>query len=97
MIDRMAFKGQASMFHLFDLVKGQDIFFFLLGKVRDDIVSGGHLVFLKKRIDDGIEILDAIIKGQPDKFLSLWDFILGEDAIGFLRCQGVVTRFFQGL
>ena len=86
MIDRMAFKGQASIFHLFDLVKGQDIFFFLLGKVRDDIVSGGHLVFLKKRIDDGIEILDTIIKGQPDIFLSFGDFIFSEDAIDFLRC-----------
>ena len=64
MIDRMAFKGQASTFHLFDLVKGQDIFFFLLGKVRDDIIGGGHLVLLKKRIDDSIEIFDAIIKGQ---------------------------------
>ena len=47
MIDRMAFKGQASIFHLFDLVKGQDIFFFLLGKVRDDIVGGGHFIFLR--------------------------------------------------
>ena len=93
----MAFKGQASFFHLFDLVKGQDIFFFFLCKVRDDIVGGGHLVLLKKRIDDGIEILDAIIKGQPDIFLSFWHFIFCEDPIGFLRCQGVVTRFFQGL
>ena len=85
------------MFHLFDLVKGQDIFFFLLGKVCDDIVGGRHLVFLKKRIDDSIEIFDAIIKGQPDKFLSFGYFVLDEDAIGFPRCQGVVTRFFQGL
>ena len=63
MIDRMAFKGQARFFHLFDLVKGQDIFFFFLCKVRDDIVSGGHLIFFEKRIDDSIEIFDAIIKG----------------------------------
>ena len=94
MIDRMAFKGHASMFHLFDLVKGQDIFFFLLGKVRDDIVGGGHLIFFEKRIDDGIEFLDTIIKGQPDIFLSFGYFVLDEDAIGFPRCQGVVTRFF---
>ena len=97
MIDRMAFKGQTSMFHLFDLVKSQDIFFFLLGKVCDDIVGGRHLVFLKKWIDDGIEILDAIIKGQPDIFLSFGHFVLSEDAIGFLWCQCVVTRFFQCL
>ncbi len=40
-------------------------------KVRMMVVGGGHLV-LKKRIDDSIEIFDAIIKGQPDKFLPLW-------------------------
>ena len=70
MIDRMAFKGQASFFISLIWSKVRTFSFSFLGKVRDDIVSGGHLVFLKKRIDDSIEILYAIIKGQPDKFLS---------------------------